>query len=91
MPKIKFTTAHFAFRKPRHPLLRVMLGVIGVGLLALLVVGGLFVGLVMLACAAVFRLVAAYLGRRAQPRAEGQVIDGEYAVVRKTHVSLPSR
>ena len=43
--------------KPRHPLLRLALGLVGLVLLAFLVVAGLFVGLGMLMFAAVRRMV----------------------------------
>lgn len=76
----------FAFRpcKPRSPLLRVMLGLMGVAVLALLVVFGLVLGLGMLLFAASRRLL-----RPATPTAtHAQVIDGEYSVVRSP--SAPS-
>ena len=71
--------------KPRNPLLRVLCGVIGVALLAMLVVAGLFVGLGMLLFAAVRRML------RPAPAAAAQthVIEGEYAVVRPQVASLP--
>ena len=39
----------FAPRKPRHPLLRIAVGLVGLALLAVLVVIGLVVGVAMLA------------------------------------------
>ncbi len=78
----------FAPRKPRHPLLRIALGLVGVALLAVLVVVGLFVGVAMLLGSALLRL----LGTRGEPRARAasarRVVEGEYRVVDK-HV-LPS-
>ena len=71
--------------KPRNPLLRVLCGMVGVALLALLVVFGLFVGLGMLLFAAVRRMLRPAPAAAAQP----QVIEGEYAVVRPQPVSLP--
>lgn len=73
--------------KPRHPLLRLLLGLVGVALLALLVVFGLFIGLGMLLFAAVRRLF------RASPvkASEEHVIDGEYSVVRKNTASISAR
>jgi len=71
--------------KPRNPLLRLLFGLIGVALLALLVVFGLFIGLGMLLFAAVRRMM-----RPAQPtpaRADG-TIEGEYRVVEKHQPSL---
>lgn len=74
--------------KPRHPLLRLLLGLLGLVLLAVLVVVGLFVGLGMLLFAAVRRML-----RRdtAAPAASEQVIEGEYSVVDKTRPSLGLR
>ena len=81
--------SRFEFRKPRNPLLRVACGVLGVALLALLVVFGLFVGLAMLAAAAIWRLATAL--RRPAPRRDEGVIEGDYTVVEKHHPPLPSR
>lgn len=68
--------------KPRHPLLRLALGLLGVGLLAVLVVVGVFVGAGMLLFAASRRMIAAPRRADVQARVEG-AIDGEYAVVHK--------
>ncbi|GAA3915878.1 hypothetical protein [Luteimonas lutimaris] len=76
----RFTSAMFAPRKPRHPALRALLGVVGVLLLAVLLVAGVFVGLAMLAGG----LVARLLRRRGKPQAAaGRVVDAEYHVVPK--------
>ena len=74
--------------KPRHPLLRLVLGLLGLVLLAVLVVVGLFVGLGMLMFAAVRRML-----RRdaAAPAVAENVIDGEYSVVSKSNPSLGLR
>ena len=71
--------------KPRNPLLRIACGLIGVALLAVLVVFGLFVGLGMLLFAAVRRML-----RPAAPAAATQerIIEGEYAVVGRPQVSV---
>ena len=70
----------FAPRKPRHPLLRALLGVVGVVLLAGLLVVGLFVGVAMLAGGLAMRL----LRQRGKPVAQDpRVVDGEYRVVNK--------
>lgn len=76
----------FAPRKPRHPLLRVALGLAGVALLALLVVAGLLIGAAMLLGSAVLRLLRP--GVRAQSPAAQRVVEGEYRVVGRT--VLPS-
>jgi hypothetical protein len=64
--------------KPRHPLLRLVLGLLGLVVLAGLVVVGLFVGLGMLMFAAVRRML-----RKPAPAAaaQGHVIDAQYTVV----------
>ena len=71
--------------KPRHPLLRLVLGMLGVVVLAALVVVGLFVGLGMLAFAAVRRMLRAPV--KAAPQVDS-VIDGEYSVVDKRPATL---
>lgn len=75
----------FAFRphKPRNPLLRLGLGLLGLLLLAVLLVFGLFAGLGMLLFAALRRLRA-----RPAPAAGEPVLEGEYTVVSKPQLSL---
>ena len=74
-------SAMFAPRKPRHPLLRALLGIVGVVLLAGLLVVGLVVGVAMLTGGLVMRL----LRQRGKPVAQdARVVDGEYRVVDKT-------
>lgn len=85
---IRLRTA-FAPRKPRHPLLRLALGLVGVGLLCLLLVFGLFVGAAMLAGGLLFKL----LRQRRKPvdpvaRDGSRVVEGEYRVVRKPMMPL---
>lgn len=65
-------------RKPRNPLLRVALGLLGVAVLSVLLVVGLFVGAGMLA----FGLLRGALRPRAGKPREG-VLDAEYRVVSK--------
>lgn len=69
----------FAPRKPRHPLLRVGLGVLGVGLLCVLVFFSVFVGAAMIAGGLLYRL----LRQRGKPVARDNAMEGEYRVVRK--------
>ncbi len=69
----------FAPRKPRHPLLRVALGLLAVAILAVLVVAGVFVGAAMILVGLTWKLLAARKGRKASPN----VMDGQYRVVRK--------
>jgi membrane protein implicated in regulation of membrane protease activity len=72
--------------KPRNPLLRVACGLIGVALLAVLVVFGLFVGLGMLMFAAVRRMFRPAATPATEPRE--RIIEGEYAVVGRPQVSV---
>ena len=76
--------AAFAPRKPRHPLARFALGLVGLGLLALLLVFGVFIGAAMVAAGLLYRLwhqrgkaIAA-----ARP-AKDSYVDGEYRVIAK--------
>lgn len=73
-------------RRPRHPLLRLALGVIGVALLLALVVLGVFVGAAMLAGGMLWRLWA-QRGKSAAP-VRGGSIDGDYHVVGKAQLPL---
>jgi hypothetical protein len=72
--------------KPRNPLLRLACGLIGVALLMVLVVFGLFVGLGMLMFAAVRRMLRP---RPATPTPE-HVLEGEYSVITPARVSMPT-
>jgi hypothetical protein len=74
--------------KPRNPLLRIACGLIGVALLGVLVVLGLFVGLGMLLFAAVRRMLRP---RPAAPVPPAHVLEGEYSVVTPARVSMPTR
>jgi hypothetical protein len=74
-------SALFAPRKPRHALMRVVFGLLGLVLLALLLVVGVVVGAAMLAGGLLVRL----LRQRGKPiTADKRVVDGEYRVVPKT-------
>ncbi|WP_372018492.1 hypothetical protein [Pseudoxanthomonas sp. 10H] len=74
-------------RKPRTPLLRLLLGVTGLLVLAVLVFFGLFIGAAMLAAGVAWRLLAR---RRAQAKAAPhQVVDAEYRVLRKAELPTP--
>lgn len=79
----------FAYRpcKPRNPLLRLLVGLVGLSLLLVLVAFGAVIGLGMLLFAAARRLLA---GRPAPTRAE-QVIEGEYSLVDKQTARLGLR
>lgn len=76
--------AAFAPRKPRNPLLRLAFGLIGLGLLALLLVFGVFIGAAMLAAGLLYRLWR----QRGKPIAHDRAqvkgyVDGEYRVIPK--------
>ena len=72
--------AMFAPRKPRHPLLRVAVGLLGLALLAVLVVVGVVVGTAMLAAGLARRL---WVQRNKSGASPARVVDAEYRVVRK--------
>jgi len=74
--------AAYGARKPRNGLLRLVLGVVGLGLLAVLVVVGVMVGAVMLAAGMLYRLVQGR-GTLASPPRDARVVDAEYRVVAK--------
>ena len=71
--------ALFAPRKPRHPLLRIGIGLVGLALLAVLLVFGVVIGAGMLAVGLVARALR-------QPRtrpAQADVLDAEFRIVDK--------
>ena len=72
--------ALFAPRKPRHPLVRVAVGLLGLAILAALVFVGVFVGAAMIIAGLAWKLLAQRKNARTAP---SQVVDGEYRVVRK--------
>ncbi|KAF1711338.1 hypothetical protein CSC70_05360 [Pseudoxanthomonas kalamensis DSM 18571] len=75
----------FSPRKPRHPLLRLLLGLVGVAMLGVLIVLGLFVGAAMLAGGLLYKL----LRQRGQPIAQDpRVVEGEFRVVDKPALPL---
>lgn len=77
----------FAPRKPRHPLLRFTLGLLGLALLGLLIFFGLFIGAAMIAVGIVYKL----LSKRGKPvaKAAGDAMEGEYRVVNKPVLPSP--
>jgi len=75
--------------KPRHPLMRVLVGLLGLALLLVLVAFGLVIGLGMLLFAAARRLFGAT--RRPAPKPAADVIEGEYTRVRDPHTPLHLR
>lgn len=79
----RFTSGPFnaGARKPRHGVLRAFLGVVGLGLLAVLVVLGVVVGAAMLAAGVMYKLVQGR-GSLQRPRDE-RLVEAEYRVVSK--------
>jgi len=71
----------FAPRKPRHPLVRVAVGLLGVAILGVMVFVGVFVGAAMIMAGLAWKLLA----QRKTPARGGDanVVEGEYRVVRK--------
>jgi hypothetical protein len=89
-------TRHFHFgafrnlfepRKPRNPLVRIALGLLGVAILAALVFVGVFVGAAMLLVGVAWKLFAS---RKPKPlnKRDDVFVDAEYRVVSKA--ALPS-
>jgi len=80
----------FAPFKPRNALLRVAFGLLGLGLLVVLLVFGLFIGAAMLAAGLLVRLWR----QRGKPTSEhvaadARVVEGEYRIVQKPVLPLP--
>lgn len=72
----------FEPRKPRNPLVRIALGLLGIAILAVLVVGGVFIGAAMILGGVAWKLFASRKAR-AMRKADPTVVDAEYRVVRK--------
>lgn len=77
----------FAPRKPRHRVLRVLLALVGVGLLAVLLVFGLAIGAAMLTGGLLYRMWRQRGGKPiaapAQAMPQARTLDGEYRVLHK--------
>ena len=67
-------------RLRRNPLLRILMGVLGLLVLAVLVFFSVFVGAAMLAAGLLYRL---FRKRPATPPRDAHVVDGEFRVVGK--------
>ena len=76
-----FRAAQLPPRHRRHPLLRLLMGALGLALLAALVVASVFVGAVMLAIGLVARLARPRAASRRRASAQGRVVEGECTVV----------
>ncbi len=83
-----FRAAQMPPRHRRHPLLRLLMGLLGLALLAALVVASVFVGAAMLAIGLVARLVRPRAAKA--PSSQGRVVEGEYVVVDGTTVARPA-
>lgn len=81
----------FSYRpaKPRNPLAKLLLGIVGLALLVLLVAFGLVIGLGMLLFAAARRLLRPRAA--AAPVTPPDVIEGEYTLVSKAQDRLSVR
>lgn len=79
-------TAFTAPRRPRHPLLRVAVGIVGLALLVGLLLISVFVGLAMLAGGMLWRLWKQRGKPIAAPRPSA--IDGEFRTVGKAGLPL---
>ena len=83
-PQITRLQARFAARRPRHPLMRLLVALLGISLLLVLLVVGVAVGILMLLGAGVWRA----LRQRGRPQAaNARVIEGEFRHAR--HDVLP--
>lgn len=70
----------FAPRKPRHPLLRLTLGLLGLGVLLTLVFFSVFVGIAML----MIGVLARMWKLRGTPAArDNRIVDGQFRVIGK--------
>ena len=72
-------------RRPRNPLLRIALGLVGVALLVALLFVSVFVGIAMLAAGMLYRLMKQ---RRTPVAARAGSIDGTFRVVGKAQLPL---
>ncbi|MBB4129129.1 hypothetical protein GGR77_004469 [Xanthomonas translucens] len=76
----------FAPRKPRHPLVKLAVGLLGLAILAGLVFVSVFVGAAMILGGIAMKLLS-QRGKRASA-ARQHVVDGEYRVLRKPALPL---
>lgn len=77
--------AAFSPRKPRNPLLRLAIGLLGLALLAMLLVVGLVLGTLMLAGGVLRRMFKPGARKSVD---DARVVDGEYRVLRKPVLPL---
>lgn len=80
----------FSLRPPRHPVLRMLLALAGLGLLVFFAAFAVVIGGLVLAAFGVRRLLASSRhALRPQAPAQPGVIDAEFSVVHKSHTLLP--
>ena len=77
----------FEPRKPRHPLVRLAVGLAGLAILAVLIFFSVFVGAAMILAGIGWKLFNR--GGRRSAAARSDVVEGEYRVVRKPVLPLP--
>ena len=93
----RFGTSHFhsrvrsAFepRKPRHRLLRFALGVIGLGVLAVLVAFSVALGAAMIVAGMLYKLWKTRGKRLARAQRDARIVEGEYRVVDPQVIERP--
>ena len=78
----------FTPRKPRNAALRVLLGLVGVAILAALLVVGLFVGAAMLTAGLAWRMLRRR-GGQAGTAGQERVVDAEYRVIDRQRLPKP--
>ena len=76
----------FEPRKPRHRLLRFVVGILGLGLLAVLVMFSVVLGAAMIAAGIVYKL---WKGRGKPVARDPRVVDGEFRVVDRPVIERP--
>lgn len=81
-------TAFTAPRRPRNPLLRLFVGVLGLAMLVGLLLVSVFVGMAMLAGGMLWRLWKQRGKPIAAPHARAEAIDGEFRTVGKAGLPL---
>ena len=77
----------FQPRKPRHPLTRLLAGVVGLAILAVLVFFSVFVGAAMILAGISWKLLSR-ARKQATSGGRSRVVEGEYQVVRKQAMPL---
>jgi hypothetical protein len=90
-----FRAAQMPSRHRRHPLLRLVMGLLGLALLLVLVAASVFVGAAMLAIGLCSRLLRPRAATGVAARApgpggaQGRVVEGEYTIVDGAAVGRP--